>query len=368
MRGKHKNSREHKLRRRQEEQAESAKNFQKKNSENEKKIKQKPVSSIGKPAVRSNKQEFQSKSKGKWFEWGNIKQQLPKTATSKFILIFSAMLVLATVLYISDLVMNKKDYEGYTAYFDENLNFGVDIPSKWAVGVPQKDSIKEIVQESTSGLTFDTSYATLTQEIVPLSLIQQDPTGKFPYKRMMIVSMFGHENPNEYMNDKGKMEEEFKAILQELGHEGIRIEKVEDAYNGTLNGVILYAKSFFEGKKMHYIHYTERLDKNILRILYGSTDVIKKPKELEEFMSTFVMYETDILEQLMEQGINPEDLESNTINPSGEKDLSEHDHDHADHDHDEDGGVVKEKEDGKLEVDFTPKFENDGDIEASVTE
>lgn len=303
---------------------------------------------------------------------------IPKDTTSRFILIFMVLFGIATLLYISDLLINKKDYEGYITHYDENLNFSVDIPSKWSVGLPDETSIKDVVTATTGGLTFDTRYSSLTKEVAPLSLVQQDPSGKYPYKRLMVVSMFSAEDTVAYMRNHKTMEEEFKAILQELGHEGIRIEKVEDAYEGQLNGVLLYAKAFFEGKKMYYVHYTENLDKNVLRILYGSSNEIKQPTEIEEFMSTFLIHDTNILEQLMEQGIAPEDLDVPAL-PSPEDYITgepptEDTHEHEDgtihsgsHEENSEGGSAKPSEEGKNELNLTTNFENEGDIEASET-
>lgn len=316
---------------------------------------------------------------------GGIKRLFQnKDATSIFILVFSIALALAIALYIADLMINHKDYEGYTTHFDEHLNFSVDIPSKWTVGLPDKKSLEEAVKETTGGLTFDTRYSKLSKEVTPLSLVQQDVTGKHPFKRLMVLSMFGPEEPLQYMNDKKLMEEEFKSILQELGHEGIRIERVEDAYEGQLNGVLLYAKAFFEGKKMYYVHYTESLDKNVLRVLYGSSDPVKKPKEIEEVMSTFMLQKTNILEQLMEQGISPEDLnilpppssEDYLINEDGTLNMddegtegtkeSEGTEDSSTNTPPQ-GGFVTPTEDGKIELNLSPKFENQGDITSSET-
>lgn len=301
---------------------------------------------------------------------GYLKSHLPKDATSMFILGFSVLLVLSVGLYLADLIINKKEYEGYIRHNDEFLNFTVDIPSKWVVGTPDQSSLEEIVKESTGGLVFDTRYSSLKQEVTPLTLIQQDPTGNFPYKKLMVISMFGHESPSYYMNDESTMKEEFKAILQDLGHEGIRIEKVEQVYNKPLQGVVLYARAFFDGKKMYYAHYTENIDKNVLRILYGSNKPIKNLKDIESIMSTFIFHDTGVLDQLIQQGLDLPDGESSE-EPSEEHN-HEHDHEH-DHQHDHEGvngnsnsGVITETESGGFTVELRPKFENSGDIESST--
>lgn len=378
MRNKYKNKRDNRLLKEQERKEELDKQVKDKTKKMNPPKTQANKVVTSKQSGKPKKPSIFEKVLTKFITKEKLDSLTPKDATSKFIVGFSILMLLALVLYISDLAINKKDYEGYITHFDENLNFSVDIPSKWSVGLPEEESLKEIINETTGGLTFDTRFSALTKEVAPLSLIQQDNSGKYPYKRLMVVSMFGPEDPIVYMNDHDTMEEEFKAILQELGHEGIRIEKVEDAYEGQLNGVLLYAKAFFEGKKMYYVHYTENLDKNVLRILYGSSDPIKKPKEIEEFMSTFLIHDTNILEQLMEQGISPEDLDVSIPPSPSEDSLSEEEdgtHVHEDgtvhsgsHDEEQsEGGIAKPTEDGKIELNLSPNFENEGDIESSET-
>lgn len=363
MRGKYKNSREARHKRQQERQEQVLKEFELKNKQNEQKIGKK-VTSHKKPI--QTLEGVESKTPNKTSKLVELLSHLPKDATSRFILAFSLLLVLSAFLYLTDLVVNKKDYEGYTFHADQNLNFTVEIPSKWMVGLPDEESVKEIIKETTSGLTFDTRYSSLTTEIAPLSLIQQDPSGNYPYKRLMVISMFGEDSTIEYMNDHAKMEEEFKAILQELGHEGIRIEKVEDAYDGKLSGVVLYAKAFFEGKKMYYVHYTENLDKNILRVLYGSSSEIKNTKEIEEVLSTLTFPETNILEQLMQQGLDTSgtDGTESSEDTGGTEDTTGHDH-LEEQSSEQQGGIVNQLPDGKIELDFNPNFDNEGDINSS---
>lgn len=221
-----------------------------------------------------------------------------KDATSIFIMVFSLVMVVALVWYIIDLTTNQKEYEGYSLYEDPNLNFSMDIPSRWTVGVPDEKGLEDLVLESTQGFSFDTRFIALKQELTPLTLIQQDITGKRPFKKLIIMSMFGQEHSLAYVEEYKAIEKEFKVILTELGHKDIKILETEPLYEGSLMGTLTTAEATFDGHKMYYAHYVESLDKNVMRILYGSKDRIKDLNDLNDLLSSLTFKNAAELEML----------------------------------------------------------------------
>ena len=160
-----------------------------------------------------------------------------------------------------------------TPYYDENLNFSLDIPKEWTINEGNKSAIKTQVLNDSSGMNFDLSKYPLSKEVVPLALIKkpEDKNAKVLDKYMTIAFKPTKEQDFTELDDKLQILDDFKSMLVKLKHTDVKVTSVKENRTGEMNGVLARATGLLKNTPMVYYQYFEPAGRNILVITYGSS-------------------------------------------------------------------------------------------------
>lgn len=265
-----------------------------------------------------------------------------------------SLLILVTLLVGAGVIIVKearaKDAlpsKGYY-YHDNYLNFELIIPEGWVVAAPEESRIREIVQSITDGVVWDMRYHKLTQEVVPIALIQKIPESvkdadrekKLKYAKFMTLGFRGSDEDYSYLQDTEKLKQDFKTLLEKLEHKDVEIIEVTNLGlkgDKELTGILLKAVATYDDIKINYVQYYEPAGKNIMFVTYGSlADFKEQIKDIRKVLKYLVYLPggvtapAAIQEEMKKRGLP---AEGGTLVPLDPNEIVVE----VDDDHDEDG-------------------------------
>lgn len=277
-------------------------------------------------------------------------------AMSWFILIATfvtslSFLVGGVLMYISTKEVESRRSGMF--YYDNYLNFSMIIPEGWQAAAPEDTDLRQIVLNVTGGVTWDMEHHRLPREVVPLALVQETPRNfhelsqeeRLSNAKFMTFAFKGADSGYSYLRDHGKLQEDFKALLETLDH--TNVEVVETINMGTqtndpdLVGVLLRATAMIDNYNVNYTQYLEAAGSNILIVTYGSIyDFEDQLDDIRTILNTLVylpggQYALPDEKQYMQENFPEHSAELIPLNPgSAIVEIDPHD---GNHDHDGDG-------------------------------
>lgn len=240
--------------------------------------------------MSKNKVEENKVSKGKEV----FLKKLKKLDGLSWFFIITTIAIIVSLSYAGYRLTVKADEakKALNQYYDENLNFSVTIPDKWQAASPDGDHIFDVVRKVTGGILFDMRLHSLTEEVVPLALVENSQEKGKKYAKYMTLAFRGSDEKYSYLQDKIKLMDEFKKLLKKTGHTDIKVDEVKDVKDEEFFGILLKGSAKMKNRKIHYYQYYEPAGANILIITYGTTkDPEKGIDDIKEVLKTLVYYE-----------------------------------------------------------------------------
>lgn len=289
--------------------------------------------------------------------WSKRKQDTLTTLKGvdgiSWFMIGSTVLLLGTMGFIgykvtADTLEERSTY----AYYDEALNFSMQIPQEWALAKPDEEMTQQVVNEVTGGLLFDMLVNPLTSELVPVALTTE-PVKDKPISKFVTMAFKGSDSEYSYLKDKVKLMDDYMALLKGLKHTNIKVANVEDIETDTLSGILLTGTAKLDGEKIYYTQYFEEAGSNTLTITHGTSN--KKDsgvEDISELLASLSYHQGDaylptpiketIQKEKQESAPEQETIEAPAVNPDAQpkksiieldKTEEEEHHEHDGHNH-----------------------------------
>lgn len=210
--------------------------------------------------------------------------------SKSFIIGFVLSGVLLTGLTINYINVNQKAYLESIQYEDPSVNFVVVPPGTWTASIPSRTNVEKVVQDTTKGGRFDVTRYKLTDEIVPVVLVENAKSSEeqgVAGSSYISIALRGFDSSKDRLYDKKYCEEYLGALLEELDSENIKYTSTEELTKGYFNGTLVKAEAEDKGVKVYYAQYQEIVGNNVMTLTFGTT---KRDLDGKEYIKDTLKY------------------------------------------------------------------------------
>lgn len=213
--------------------------------------------------------------------------------------------------YLGNKAKEEQEVTGFYHY-DDDLNFSVVIPDKWAFETPQKEMIQRMVDVENQGVLWDMTLHKLPHGVVPLVMMKEEVVindqgeevlleENKAFVDFMTLAFRGFEEEDDPILDQLALMDNFKEMLTAVGLENITIEEVVDgmmSHDAKLPGVYVKASADAENARVNYVQYSEYVGRNVLVVASGSTvDFDTQIKNIEELVTTVYLHRGGVVDE-----------------------------------------------------------------------
>ena len=195
--------------------------------------------------------------------------------SKSFIIGFMVAGVVMTGVTVNYVHTNAQAYLRDREYEDPSANFIVVPPEGWSATIPSRSSVEKIIRETTKGGIFDVTRYSLTDEIVPVVLVEDataSATNGVAGSSYISIALRGYDSSKDRLYDQKYCEEYLGLLLEELSVKNIKYTNSQILDRGNFNGTFVEAEAEDKGVKVYYSQYQEIIGSNVLTLTFGTTN------------------------------------------------------------------------------------------------
>ncbi len=242
------------------------------------------------------------------------------TLSKSFVIGFGVSILILGGLTTNLVYQSHKAHLAEREYEDPSVNFYIIPPDGWTVTTPDRTSVEKVIRESSNKGKFDVTLHKLTEEIVPIVLLEdvKGSTEKgIQGSSFITVALRGYDKDRDRLYDKEFSKEYLGSLLNKLGVEDIKYEPVKKVKKSNLNGYVVKAKGVDTKVPVYYAQYQEIVGQNILTLTFGTTvedeDAIEYLKDTSKYLRFKIIDRVEDAFNLLEDNIIEVDRDGNPI-------------------------------------------------------